>query len=73
MTAKLQPSIPLHNNDEPLDLFPEIWEKYNDYVNHEMMFDSSLEEIIDFPLWVEAHYDIPKEISEVWFYDNAAN
>ena len=48
-----------------------VWELFNEYVNNELMFDSPAEEILGFPEWTEAHYGIPKDQSEQWFYQYA--
>lgn len=45
-----------------------IWEAYNDYVSHCLMFDDPAEEIAGFDEWAELHHGITKEAANEHMY-----
>lgn len=50
----------------------EVWEKFNEYVSNELMYDESPSEILGFPEWAEAHFGVSQEVATNWFCQNAA-
>jgi hypothetical protein len=49
-----------------------VWEKFNEYVSNELMYDNSLSEISGFPEWAEMHFGIDQEAATDWFCEHAA-
>lgn len=53
----------------PKIVLSELFDKYMEFVQEELTFDSMMKEIPDFGEWASAHHNIPKKEAEDFFYD----